>query len=116
MRFRILGPLEVLDGPRSVQLGAPKPRTLLGVLLLHANEAVSIDRLVDELWGERPPATAAKLVQGYIHALRKQLDGDTLVTRAPGYRRCRPGRARPARVPATHRQGRAPLRRRAPWS
>lgn len=86
MRFRILGPLEVLDGPRSVQLGAPKPRTLLGVLLLHANEAVSIDRLVDELWGERPPATAAKLVQGYIHALRKQLDGDTLVTRAPGYR------------------------------
>ena len=86
MRFRILGPLEVLDGPRSVQLGAPKPRALLGVLLLHANEAVSIDRLVDELWGERPPATAAKLVQGYIHALRKQLDADTLVTRAPGYR------------------------------
>ena len=86
MRFRILGPLEVLDGARSVRLGASKPRALLGVLLLHANEVVSIDRLVDELWGERPPATAAKLVQGYVHALRKQLDADTLVTQAPGYR------------------------------
>ena len=79
---------------------------VLGVLLLHANEAVSIDRLVDELWGERPPATAAKLVQGYIHALRKQLDGQH--PRHTGPRvpaACRPGRARPARVPATHRQG-----------
>ena len=86
MRFRILGPLEVLDGARSVRLGASKPRALLGVLLLHANEVVSTARLVDELWGERPPATAAKLVQGYVHALRKQLDADTLVTQAPGYR------------------------------
>ena len=86
MRFRILGPLEAVVGTRSVKLGASKPRALLGVLLLHANEVVSIDRLVDELWGERPPATAAKLVQGYVHALRKQLDGDTLVTQAPGYR------------------------------
>ena len=86
MRFRILGPLEVLDGARSVRLGAAKPRALLGVLLLHANEVVSTARLVDELWGERPPATAAKLVQGYVHALRKQLDAATVVTQAPGYR------------------------------
>ena len=86
MRFRILGPLEVLDGARSVRFGASKPRALLGVLLLHANEVVSTARLVDELWGERPPATAAKLVQGYVHALRKHLDADTLVTQAPGYR------------------------------
>jgi DNA-binding SARP family transcriptional activator len=86
MRFRVLGPLEVLDEARSVRLGASKPRALLGVLLLHANEVVSIDRLVDELWGERPPPTATKLVQGYVHALRKELDEDTLVTQAPGYR------------------------------
>ena len=56
MRFRILGPLEVLDGARSVRLGASKPRALLGVLLLHANEVVSTARLVDELWESvRPP-------------------------------------------------------------
>ena len=86
MEFRILGPLEVLDGQQTVRLGAAKQRALLGVLLLHANEAVSTARLVDELWGERPPATAEKLVQGYVHALRKQLGSDALVTQAPGYK------------------------------
>jgi class 3 adenylate cyclase/DNA-binding winged helix-turn-helix (wHTH) protein len=86
MRFRILGPLEVLDGVRSVKLGASKPRALLGVLLLHANEVVPIGRLEDELWGERRPATAPKLVQGYVHALRKQLGAGILVTQPPGYR------------------------------
>ena len=59
MEYRILGPLEVLDGDRLVALGTGKERALLAVLLLHANEAVSRDRLIDELWGERPPATAA---------------------------------------------------------
>jgi class 3 adenylate cyclase len=54
------------------------------VLALHANEVVSTARLAEELWGERSPATAEKLVQGYAHALRKQL-GDALVTQAPGY-------------------------------
>src|SRR5688572_17426442 len=86
MRFRILGPLEALDGARSVSIGAAKPRALLGVLLLHANEVVSTTRLMDELWGEEPPATATKLVQGYVHALRKQLNAVTLATQAPGYR------------------------------
>ncbi len=56
------------------------------MLLLHPNEAVSTARLVDELWGERPPATAEKLVQGYVHALRKQLGDGVLETRPPGYR------------------------------
>jgi class 3 adenylate cyclase/DNA-binding SARP family transcriptional activator len=86
MEFRILGPLEVRDGKRSVALGGPKPRAVLAVLLLHANEVVSIARLVEDLWGERPPATAQKMVQGYVHALRKELDEDMLVTRPPGYR------------------------------
>ena len=58
-----------------------------GRLLLNLNEVVSRDRIVDELWGERPPATAAKLVQVYVSALRKLLDPgrDVLVTRSPGY-------------------------------
>ena len=85
MEFRILGPLEVLDEEETVRLGAPKQRALLGVLLLHPNEAVSSARLCDELWGEGQPPTAEKLVQGYVHALRKKLGADVLVTRAPGY-------------------------------
>ncbi len=92
MEFRILGPLEVLDGEQPVPLKGAKPRALLAVLLLHANEVVSNARLVDELWGERPPATAERLVQGYVHALRKELGADALVTQAPGYRlRVEPG-------------------------
>lgn len=86
LTFLILGPLEVRHGAKAVRLGAAKQRTLLGVLLLHANETVSTSRLVDELWGERPPPTAEKLVQGYVYALRKQLGGDVVETRAPGYR------------------------------
>ena len=86
MEFLILGPLEIRNGEQTVRLGAAKQRALLGVLLLHANETVSTSRLVDELWGERPPATAEKLVQGYVHALRKQLGNGILETQAPGYR------------------------------
>jgi YVTN family beta-propeller protein len=85
VEFLILGPLEVRDGRQIVRLGSAKQRALLGVLLLHANETVSVGRLVDELWGERPPATAEKLVQGYVHALRKQLGEGVLRTRPPGY-------------------------------
>ncbi|HEV8251355.1 MAG TPA: AfsR/SARP family transcriptional regulator, partial [Gaiellaceae bacterium] len=63
----------------------PKQRSLLAVLLLHANEAVSRERLIDELWGEAPPARAAKLVQHYVSGLRKALPPGVLLTRAPGY-------------------------------
>jgi len=55
VEFRILGPLEVTRRSGTISLPAAKPRTLLGVLLLHSNEVVSQDRLVDELWGERTP-------------------------------------------------------------
>jgi DNA-binding SARP family transcriptional activator len=85
MEFRILGPLEVAEGGVPVALGAPKQRALLAVLLLHANEVVSAERLVDELWGEAPPARAAKLVQHYVSGLRKVLPAGVLLTRAPGY-------------------------------
>lgn len=86
MEFRILGPLEVVADGAPVAIGSAKQRTLLGVLLLHAHEVVSTDALVDALWGERPPATAGKLVQVYVSQLRRALSGnDVLQTRAPGY-------------------------------
>jgi DNA-binding SARP family transcriptional activator len=85
MEFRILGPLEARDEGRLLALGAAKQRALLGVLLLHANEVVGSEHLVDDLWGEHPPRTATKLVQGYVSNLRKVVGGDVLVTRSPGY-------------------------------
>jgi len=88
MDFRILGPLEVLDEGREVALGGSKQRALLAVLVLHANETLSTDRLIEELWGEHPPATAAKTVQVHVSRLRKALAraGDLIVTRERGYR------------------------------
>ncbi len=88
--YRILGPLEVVgvDG-NPMRLGGPKPRLLLALLLLHRNEVRSVDRLVDDLWGDAPPASAATMLHGYISKLRKTLaDGgapDVLVRRPPGY-------------------------------
>ena len=85
MDFRILGPLEVLDEDQPISLGGSKRRAVLALLLLHANETVGADRLIDELWGEQPPATAAKTLQVHVSRLRKELTGDVLVTRGSGY-------------------------------
>ena len=63
MEFRLLGPLEVLDSDRPVPLGRGRQRALFALLLIHANEVVSTDRLIDQLWGEAPPRTALKSVQ-----------------------------------------------------
>ncbi len=71
MEFHVLGPLEIVRQGRTLELGAGKQRALLAVLLLHANEVVSTDRLIDALWGEQAPATAPKIVQGYVSRLRK---------------------------------------------
>jgi DNA-binding SARP family transcriptional activator len=73
VEFRLLGPLEVADRGRPVVVGAGKRRALLAILLLHANEVVSTERLIDELWGERPPATVAKSLHVYVSQLRKEL-------------------------------------------
>jgi DNA-binding SARP family transcriptional activator len=73
MEFRILGPVEAWDGAEQLDLGGSKPRALLAVLLLHANQVVSTDQLVDELWSEAPPPTARNLVQGYVSRLRQAL-------------------------------------------
>jgi predicted ATPase/DNA-binding SARP family transcriptional activator len=86
MEFRLLGPLEVLaDDGRPLPLGGRRPRALLTRLLLHANEPVSTDRLIDAIWGESPPASAAGALQVHVHALRKALGADRIVTRPPGY-------------------------------
>lgn len=93
MELKILGPLEVVDREgAAVRLPAGRARALLALLAIHRGEVVSMDRIVDALWGERPPETAAKAVQGYVSQLRRLLaDGSTLaqegvlVTRAPGY-------------------------------
>jgi DNA-binding NarL/FixJ family response regulator/DNA-binding SARP family transcriptional activator len=89
VEFRILGPLEVLEDGRPLALGTLKERIVLGVLLLHANEFVSRERLIDELWGESPPPTARKGVNVYVSQLRKALtrDGlDPIATADGGYR------------------------------
>lgn len=85
MEFRLLGPLEVADGDASVRIAAGKQRALLAVLLLDANRAVAASRLVDDLWGDEVPASAAKMVQIYVSRLRKALPGDRLETRGSGY-------------------------------
>ena len=85
MRFRLLGPIEVTERDRSLPLGGTKQRSLLALLLLDANEIVSTDRLIAELWGDTPPATVVKSVQLYISRLRAELGAERLVTHAPGY-------------------------------
>src|SRR6266540_3410682 len=90
MEFRLLGPLEVWEDGRPLSLGGTKQRALLAILLLRANEVVSRDVLIDELWGERPPASAAHSLEAYVSRLRKTLHADRtgepiLVTRPPGY-------------------------------
>jgi DNA-binding SARP family transcriptional activator len=85
MEFRILGPLEVWHEGGEVPLGGPKPRELLAVLLLHPNEVVPADRLIDELWGEDSPEDAAAALRVNVSRLRKALPQDVVSTRSPGY-------------------------------
>src|SRR3954454_4712393 len=85
MDFRILGPLEVVDGAAALPLGGSKQRALLALLVLHANETLSASRLIDELWGERPPVTATKALRVHVSRLRKTLTEPVLLTRGSGY-------------------------------
>ena len=74
LEFRLLGPFEVSGGQRIILSGGGKRRAILAVLLLSANEAVSVERLIDALWGETAPASAVNLVQGYVSDLRRVLE------------------------------------------
>jgi DNA-binding SARP family transcriptional activator/tetratricopeptide (TPR) repeat protein len=88
MRFGILGPLELWQDGDPAPVGGPQQRALLAVLLIHAGRVVSADRLVDHLWGERPPPTARALLQGCVAELRRTLrrtGRQCLVSRVPGY-------------------------------
>jgi DNA-binding SARP family transcriptional activator len=89
IEFRVLGPLEVVRRGFLLEIGGGRKRAVLAVLLLHANEVVSTDRLIDEVWGERAPVTAPKILQGYVSQLRKVLSdedgGSILITKSPGY-------------------------------
>jgi YVTN family beta-propeller protein len=85
MDFRILGPLEVLDGGRPLAIRRGKEQALLAYLLLHANEVVPSGRLIDVLWDERAPPTASKILQNAVSHLRRQLGDGRLLTREPGY-------------------------------
>ncbi|MFL5842256.1 MAG: BTAD domain-containing putative transcriptional regulator [Thermoleophilaceae bacterium] len=87
MDFRLLGPLEVLTDDGAADVGTGKRAALLTYLLINANEVVSAERLIEGLWDEHPPATAAKIVQVYVSQLRKALDanGNVLMTRGSGY-------------------------------
>jgi DNA-binding SARP family transcriptional activator/DNA-binding CsgD family transcriptional regulator len=85
MQYRLLGALEVQNGGSPIALGGAKQRALLGVLLVNANQVVSRDRLIDELWGEVPPPSVVQSIQVYVSRLRKLLPPDTLLTRTTGY-------------------------------
>jgi len=85
MEFRILGPLEVGDEGSPIVLPAAKQRALLAILLLHANEPVSGDRLIEELWGGQPPASARKVLQTYVSKLRRVLGAEAVETGPAGY-------------------------------
>jgi predicted ATPase/DNA-binding SARP family transcriptional activator len=85
VEFRILGPLQVLDGGRDVTPSRPKRRALLALLLLRAGELVTVDEAVDALWGASPPPAARNAVQGHVSALRKAFGADRIDT-ANGYR------------------------------
>ncbi|MGH8907009.1 MAG: BTAD domain-containing putative transcriptional regulator [Egibacteraceae bacterium] len=93
LEFRVLGPVEVVCDGRLLDLGPPRQRALLAMLVVHANTVVSVDRLLDELWAGEPPASAPHALHVYVSNLRKALEpcrwpvdgGHVLVTRRPGY-------------------------------
>jgi DNA-binding SARP family transcriptional activator len=85
MEFRILGPLEAVDEGRAIPIDRRLSRALLAYLLLHANEPVSSERLVDQLWGEKPPKTAVASLQNYVSRLRKSIGYERLRLEPGGY-------------------------------
>ncbi len=84
--FRVLGPLEVTAEGEPLALGGRQQRAVLALLLLSPNEVVSRDRMIDALWGERPPATATNALQVAVHGLRKILGRERVITQGAGYR------------------------------
>src|SRR6188472_1226796 len=89
-RIELLGPVEAWVDGRAVALGGQRPRALFALLALMGGRVVTSDRLIDELWGEDPPARARDSLQMHVSRLRKGLaeagaDADRLVNHAGGY-------------------------------
>ena len=114
MEFRLLGTLEVADGDRTLALGGVRQRAFLTLLLLHRNEVVTQDRIVEELWAGQPPRTAAQVIRVYVSQLRKVLEPDrgseppqVLLTHGAGYLlRTQPDQVDVDRFDALRTQGR----------
>jgi DNA-binding SARP family transcriptional activator len=85
MEFRILGPLEVVDGGQALPLRGTKQTALLALLLVHANEVVAEERLLEELWREQRPQSGSSAIRVRVSSLRKALPGVTITTKAHGY-------------------------------
>ena len=88
IRFHLLGPVEIRVGESSLPVGGRKQRTVLALLVLRAGETVAVERLIDELWSDDPPPSAAHTVEGYVSRLRGALQpyGPTIERRGGGYR------------------------------
>jgi len=86
MELRVLGALSAHENGRPLDLGGRQQRLVLALLIIRVNDVVSLDRLLDEMWGENVPASARKAVQGYVSNLRKVLGADTIRTEPTGYR------------------------------
>jgi DNA-binding SARP family transcriptional activator len=85
VEFGILGPVIARRDGQELALGGPKPRAMLALLLLHANQPVSRDLMIEALWGERAPTSAAHTLDSYISRLRATLGRERVVTQSPGY-------------------------------
>src|SRR4051812_9736168 len=111
MDFRLLGPLEVVDGDGlPLRLGRGQPRALLAPVPLDAGRTVSVEQLVDDLWGEEIPDSAVKMVHIHVSALRKALPAGVLHTRGSGYALELPAEALDLdRFDRLRREGRAAL-------
>ena len=92
MEFRVLGPLQVVEGGESLPIGGATRRALLAYLLLRANRAVPSDELIDAIWDGQPPETAPSSLQNHVSRLRRVLGADRLLTRERSYElRVEPG-------------------------
>jgi DNA-binding SARP family transcriptional activator len=85
IEYRVLGPLAVVVDGAEANLGGPRQRAVLAALLLRAGQVAPTSRLIDDVWGDDAPESAANLVQGYVSGLRKELGRQVIETRDPGY-------------------------------
>lgn len=110
MEFHILGPLEVTAEDESIEVGGPRQRAVLAVLLLRANSAVPRGQLLDAVWGDEPPPSAVGSLQVYVHGLRQALGADRIETKGTSYRlRVLPGELDLERFEELLERGRARL-------